>query len=612
MNYHSLKECILDLEKHGHLVRIPVEVDPDLEMAEIHRRVHAASGPALLFEHVKGSPFPAVSNLFGTMERARFLFRKTLEPIRRLIELNADPASLLAAPGRYPGVLKTLWQMRPRRVSGGPVFARTTAINRLPQIRCWPDDGGPFILLPQVYTEDPLRPHALRSNIGMYRIQLSGNDYVPNREIGLHYQMRRDIAAHHADAIGRKRPMRVSVFVGGPPAHTFAAVMPLPEGMPEIAFAGALAGRRFRYARHNGHVLSTDADFCIIGTVGADSVKPEGPFGDHLGYYSLAHPFPFIRVEKVFHRTDAVWPFTVVGRPPQEDSIFGKLVHEITGPMVPKSIPGLCAVHAVDAAGVHPLLLAVGRERFIPYKRRSPREILKIAHAVLGFGHMALAKYLLISAYEDNPALDIHDTSAFLTHLLKRVDWRRDLHFQTRTTIDTLDYSGSGFNTGSKVIIAAAGDKIRDLARSVPAGLSLPDGFGDPHMPMPGVLVLTAPPFSDATAAAASIASLAEHLRPVAGSPESDLPLVILADDASFAGRNVDNFLWVTFTRSDPAADIYGVDSAVDHKHWGCPGALIIDARRKSQHAPPLIEDPAVADRVDAMGKKGGILHGLI
>ena len=612
MTYHSLLECILDLERHGHLVRIPVEVDPDLEMAEIHRRVHAAGGPAVLFEHVKGSPFPAVSNLFGTMARARFMFRKTLTRLKRLIELAADPAALLTAPGRYTGVLLSLLQMRPQQVSTGPVFARTTTIGRLPQIRCWPDDGGAFVLLPQVYTEDPARPHVLRSNIGMYRIQLSGNRYIETREIGLHYQIRRDIAAHHADAMGEKRPLKVSVFVGGPPAHTFAAVMPLPEGMPEVAFAGGLAGRRFRYARYNGHVVSTAADFCIIGTIDADALKPEGPFGDHLGYYSLKHPFPFIRVEKVFHRPDAVWPFTVVGRPPQEDSVFGQLVHEITGPMVPKSIPGLCAVHAVDAAGVHPLLLAVGRERFIPYERRTPRELLKIAHAVLGFGHMALAKYLLIAAHEDNPDLDIHDTGAFLTHMLERVDWRRDLHFQTRTTIDTLDYSGSGFNSGSKVVIAAAGDKIRDLAGKVPAGLTLPDGFRDPKMPLPGVMVLTAPAYSTTDAAGARIEALIDHLRPVAGTPESGIPLTVLADDADFAGRTIGNFLWVTFTRSDPAADIYGVDSAIDHKHWGCRGTLIIDARRKPHHAPPLVEDPTVTARVDAMGQKGGCLHGII
>jgi len=389
--YKSLNDCILDLERHGQLVRIAEPIDPDLEMAEIHRRVHEAAGPAILFERVKGSPFPAVSNLFGTMDRASLIFRATLDGIEKLMALVADPSAALRSPSRYAALPRTLWRARPRRVRRGPVLSRTTTIDKLPQIRCWPEDGGGFILLPQVYSENPDKPGILQSNLGMYRVQLSGNDYAPNREIGLHYQIRRDIAAHHAEAIESEKPLRISIFVGGPPAHTFAAVMPLPEGMPEVAFAGALAGRRFRYAVKNGQTISTDADFCITGTIVPGKTKPEGPFGDHLGYYSLAHPFPYIKVDAVYHRPNAVWPFTVVGRPPQEDTVFGQLVHEITGPVVPRTIPGLCAVNAVDAAGVHPLLLAIGRERFVPYGPREPKELLKIANAILGFSHMAVS-----------------------------------------------------------------------------------------------------------------------------------------------------------------------------------------------------------------------------
>jgi len=611
MIYKSMSDCILDLERHGDLLRIAVPVDPDLEMAEIHRRVHAAGGPAILFERVKGSPFPAVSNLYGTLDRARFLFRSTLDGIRRLMELHADPAAAFDAPSRFTALPRTLWRMRPKRVHGGGVLRNTTTIDRLPAIRCWPEDGGPFILLPQVYSENPDRPGILRSNLGMYRVQLAGNDYAPNREIGLHYQIRRDIAAHHADALERQRPLRVSIFVGGPPAHAFAAVMPLPEGLPEVAFAGGLAGRRFRYALRDGHTLSTDADFCITGTIVPGETRPEGPFGDHLGYYSLAHPFPFVRVERVYHRAGAIWPFTVVGRPPQEDSVFGKLVHEITGPAVPVAIPGLCAVNAVDAAGVHPLLLAIGRERFVPYGPREPRELLKLASAILGFGHMALAKYLFITAREDNPELDISDPAAFFAHLLERVDWRRDLHFQTRTTIDTLDYTGTGFNAGSKVVIAAAGERVRTLQPNVPPGLSLPEGFHSPAMVLPGILAVTGPGWSDPEAEAARIKQLGGHLKNSPGTG-SGIPLVVVSDDAPFTARTQNNFLWITFTRSNPSHDIHGVDAFVMDKHWGCRGALIIDARIKPHHAPPLEPDPKITARVEEMGKKGGPLHGWI
>ncbi|MBC2717838.1 MAG: UbiD family decarboxylase [Desulfobacteraceae bacterium] len=610
MTYSCTKALIDDLDRHGHLVRIKQAVDPNLEMAEIQRRVYAAGGPAIFFENVKSSPFPAVSNIFGTLDRAGFIFRNTLSKIQRLIELNADPFQFLKSPLQYLNLPVTLWHMLPKKVSSGPVFQNTTTIDRLPQIKCWPDDGGPFILLPQVYTEDPARPGIMHSNLGMYRIQLSGNAYQTNKEIGLHYQIRRDIGGHHAAALEMNQPLRVSIFIGGPPSHAFSAVMPLPEGMPEVTFAGGLAGRRFRYMKKNGFTIAADADFCITGTMIPKETKPEGPFGDHLGYYSLKHPFPVICVDNVYHRSNAVWPFTVVGRPPQEDTVFGQLIHEITGPMVPKSIPGVEAIHAVDAAGVHPLLLAIGKERYLPYDRRKPRELLKISNALLGFGACALAKYLIITAQEDNPNLNIHNIKDFFQHVLERVDWKTDLHFQTETTIDTLDYSGTGLNEGSKVIIAAAGPPKKQLMTSTPAELSLPDGFSHPQIALPGVLIIQAKSFSDIKTAAAEINSLVQCLHAL--NKRDELPLVVLADDAGFTAKTLNNFLWTTFTRSNPSHDIYGINSFTKFKHWGCEAPLIIDARLKPHHAPPLVEDPEITARVDELGKKGGPLYGII
>src|SRR5207248_10765310 len=303
-------------------------------------------------------------------------------------------------------------------------------LDRLPQVQCWPSDGGAFITLPVVYTEDPDRPGFSRSNLGMYRVQLSGNQYEINREIGLHYQIHRGIGVHHAAAIRRGEPLRANIFVGGPPALTLAAVMPLPEGLPELAFAGALGGRRVRLVQARqgdmkpGLPIAADADFCITGTVDPALQLPEGPFGDHLGYYSLAHPFPVLNVEAVYHREGAIWPFTVVGRPPQEDTGFGQIIHELTGPVIPTVVPGVHAVHAVDAAGVHPLLLAVGSERYVPYaERRKPQELLTCANSILGQGQLSLAKYLFIAAREDDPALDVYDIPAFFRHMLERVDW---------------------------------------------------------------------------------------------------------------------------------------------------------------------------------------------
>jgi len=437
----------------------------------------------------------------------------------------------------------------------------------------------------------------------MYRIQLGGNEYQPDQEVGLHYQIHRGIGVHHAAALRRGVPFRVNVFVGGPPAMTLAAVMPLPESLPELAFAGVLGGRRVRLVyRPNSLPLAVDADFVITGTVDPQKQLPEGPFGDHLGYYSLQHPFPVLQVDKVYHRQDAIWPFTVVGRPPQEDTCFGQIIHELTGPVIPTVVHGIHAVHAVDAAGVHPLLLAMGSERYVPYaKVRKPQELLTSANALLGQGQLSLAKYLLIVAREDDPDLDIHDIAAFFRHLLERVDWRTDLHFQTSTTIDTLDYSGSGLNEGSKLVIAGAGPVRRKLATALPPGLMLPDGFGQPRWCLPGVL---------AVEGRGEVAAFCQAFKP--GDAIEALALVVLVDDSEFTVRTLSNFLWVTFTRSNPAADVDGIGAFTRLKHWGCEGPLVIDARIKPHHAPPLVEDPEVAKRVDALASPGGPLHGII
>ena len=611
MGYKSLQQCVRDLEKHGHLIRISQEMNPYLEMAEIQRRVYEAKGPAILFENVKGSPFPAVSNLFGTIERSRFMFRDTLKTMRKVMELKANPPTFFKNPFKYFDLPRAGWHALPGKKWGkAPVMAGKTTIDKLPMIHSWPDDGGAFITLPQVFTEDPEKPGAMKSNLGMYRVQLTGNDYKTNKEIGLHYQIHRGIGVHHATALAKGERLNVSIFIGGPPSHTFAAVMPLPEGLAEVMFAGMLGGKKWTYKRENGFMINAMADFCIVGTI-SPNTKPEGPFGDHLGYYSLQHEFPMLEVEAVYHRKDAIWPFTVVGRPPQEDTSFGQLIHEITEPVVPTEIAGLHAMHAVDAAGVHPLLLAVGSERYVPYGERKPQELLTIANAVLGFSQASLAKYLLIVAKEDQPQLDIHDIPAFFRHVLERVDWSRDLHFQTQTTIDTLDYSGSGFNEGSKVVIAAAGPQRRSLAVELPSGLDrLPQGFAQPHMALPGILVLSAPRFQDPATAVKDVHRLTDFLK---SNPLPDeVPLIVLTDDASFAASRLNNFLWTTFTRSNPSHDIYGVDSFTAFKHWACRGALVIDARIKPHHAPPLIEDPAITRRVDALAVSGGPLHGII
>ena len=599
MAYSNLEACLLDLERNGQLLRIKEEVDPHLEMAAIHLRIHEQKGPAILFEKVKGSKFRAASNIFGTLERSEFIFRDTLPQVKKLIEIKIDPVAAiknpLAALSALPAAINALPKKNP---ISQPVTYEEINISDLPLIKHWSMDGGAYVTLPQVYTEDADKPGIANSNLGMYRIQLSGNDYVMNKEIGLHYQLHRGIGVHQTKANKKGMPLKVSCFVGGPPAHSVAAVMPLPEGLSEMNFAGVLAGKRFGYTYKDGFCLSTDADFVITGEVYPGENKPEGPFGDHLGYYSLEHTFPLMRVHKVYARKNAIWAFTVVGRPPQEDTSFGQLIHAMTGAAVSNEIPGLKEVHAVDAAGVHPLLLAIGSERYTPYlTNKKPAEILTIANHILGTGQLSLAKFVFITA-DDSNQLSTHHVQEYFEYILSRLDLSSDIHFYTKTTMDTLDYSGDGLNTGSKVVIAAYGDVKRTLATSVPT--SLLNLNMDASLVMPGVVAVNAATYTTA-ALQNTLAGQGEALLAQEG-----VVFIIRTEDPTWMASDLNNFLWATFTRTNPSHDIEAIDAYTENKHWGAKGPLVFDATIKPHHAPPVLKDAAVEKRVDAILEKYG------
>lgn len=583
-----LEEELKYLEERGHLLRIKDEIDPELEMAAVHLEVYAKNGPAILFEKIKGCSYRAVSNLFGNDERIKILFRNSLPMIEVLAKAKTDPGYFVQNPFKAFPLLKGALHALPKKISWRKAkkLFQEISIGALPQIKHWPMDGGAFVTLPQVYSENVLNPGWRNSNLGMYRIQLSGNEYEFNREVGLHYQLHRGIGVHQSLAESAKKPMKVSIFIGGPSAHTFAAVMPLPEGIPELSFAGALASSRFRYSiDENGSTVSVDADFVITGEVFPGEVKPEGPFGDHLGYYSLKHPFPVMKLLKVYARPNAIWPFTVVGRPPQEDTGFGNFIHRMTGNALKSEIPGLIDLHAVDAAGVHPLLLAIGSERYTPYlELERPGEILTIANHLLGTGQLSLAKFLLIINHADNPALRSSDIQGFFKHLLERIDFTRDIHFYTETSIDTLDYSGSGLNTGSKVVFAAVGKSKRKLIDRQGFDKIEEKKF---HFVSEGILAVSIGKFKDYGHTADEISLLEKEVKKLQEKHEG-IMMIIVCDQPEFVAEKLDNFLWVCFTRSNPSHDIHGVGAFYKNKHWGSHGALIIDARIKTHHAPVL------------------------
>ena len=604
MAYSSLEACLLDLERTGQLLRIKEEVDPYLEMAAIHLRIFEQKGPAILFEKVKGSKFRAASNIFGTLERSEFIFRDTLPSVKQLIDIKINPLAAIQNPLKSLAALPAAINALPNKNPiSKPVLFEEINISDLPLIHHWPMDGGAFVTLPQVYTEDADRPGIGSSNLGMYRIQLNGNDYILNKEIGLHYQLHRGIGVHQTKANNLGLPLKVSCFVGGPPAHSVAAVMPLPEGMSEMNFAGVLAGKRFGYTYIDGFCVSTDADFVITGEVFPGENKPEGPFGDHLGYYSLQHPFPVMKVHKVYARKNAIWAFTVVGRPPQEDTSFGQLIHHITGSAVSNEIPGLKEVHAVDAAGVHPLLLAIGSERYTPFlENKKPAEILTIANHILGTGQLSLAKFVWITAEakksKGDRVIDVNNIPEFLAYMLSRMDFSNDLHFYTNTTMDTLDYSGDGLNSGSKLVLAAYGDVRRKLATTIPEKITALNA--NASLIMPGVIAVNA--------ATATIHSIQEKLKGQGENllEQDGIAMIIITEDATWMAAEFNNFIWAAFTRTNPSKDIEGVDSYINNKHWGCKGPLIFDATIKKHHAPAVVKDNEVEKKVSAILSKYG------
>lgn len=595
--YKNIEDCVLDLEKTGQLVRIQREVDPYLEMAAIHRKIYDQGGPAILFENVKGSKYRAVSNIFGSLERSKYIFRDTLSITKDVIALRSNPMNVLKNPLKYISTGLAATKAFPLKISRGLDDFNEISISDLPLIHHWPMDGGAFITLPQVYSENLDKSGIMNSNLGMYRVQLTGNDYILNNEVGIHYQTQRGIGIHQSIASKRNLPLKVSVFIGGPPAHTIAAIMPLPEGLSELTFAGLLSRRNFRYCYHEGYFISLDADFIITGEIFPNEIKPEGPFGDHIGYYSLVHDFPYMRVHKVYAKENAIWPFTVVGRPPQEDTSFGDLVHMLTGDAIKEEIPGVKEVHAVDAAGVHPLLFAIGSERYTPFQKvKEPAEILSIANRILGTGHLSLAKYLFITA-EEEKVLDTRNEVEFLMHILERIDFNRDIHFYTNTTIDTLDYTGTGLNKGSKVVFAAFGDKKRKLCEKVPKELEDIHNFINPRIVIPGIVAIEGNNFKSYDKAQEDVNEFCKIINNRGSITEC--PVIIICDDSKYlSGFN--NFLWITFTRSNPSHDIYGINSYYKFKHWGCDN-VIIDARTKPHHAPPLIPDKSIEKVVDEM-----------
>ena len=558
MSFPDLRAFLDRLRRDGDLVEVAAPVDPHLEAAEIHRRVIAAGGPALLFTNVQGSRFPLATNLFGTARRAELAFgERPFRLIRRLVELvetvlPPSPAKLWGA--RDVGL--ELLRIGSKRGGRGPVTDVVTddvRLDALPALTTWPADAGPFITLPLVFTE---HPDGRGHNLGMYRLQIHDR-----RTTGMHWQIGKGGGFHYAVAEARGQALPVTAFLGGPPALMLAAVAPLPENVPELVLASLIAGERLRLVEGPWpHPLLAAAEFALIGEAPARERRPEGPFGDHYGYYSLRHDYPVLQVGRIARRRDAIFPATVVGKPRQEDFFIGDLLQELLSPLFPLVMPAVERLWSYGETGYHSLSAAVVKQRYA-------REAMASAFRILGEGQLSLTKFLLVT---DQP-VDLKDFPATLEHLLARTRPETDLYVFSNLSMDTLDYTGPAVNLGSKGVWLGLGDPVRELPREFSAA-ELPAGVSAVHVFCGGCLVVGAPAVGLDPEAPARVASHPAF---------APWPLIVLTDEPARAARSPINFLWTTFTRFEPAADVHAAATRVVRNHLAYTPPIVIDARLK-------------------------------
>jgi UbiD family decarboxylase len=579
--YPDLRAFIQQLRRDGDVVTVDVPVDPHLEVAEIHRRVIAAGGPALVFTNVAGARFPLATNLFGTARRAGLAFgTRPLHIVRRVVELAQtllppSPGKLWAA----RDVAREALRIGVSRRGAGPVTEIVTSrpqLSDLPVLTCWPHDGGPFITLPLVYTE---RPDGHGHNLGMYRMQV-----YDERTTGMHWQIGKGGGFHYAVAEQRGDALPVTVLLGGPPALMLAAVAPLPENVPELLLASLIAGERLKVATGAGpHPLAAAAEFALIGRVPPHVRRQEGPFGDHYGYYSLQHDYPIFEVERMAHRRDAIYPATIVGKPRQEDFFIGDLLQELLSPLFPLVMPAVVDLWSYGETGYHSLAAAVVRQRY-------GREAMASAFRILGEGQLSLTKFLLVT---DRP-VNLRDFKATLTQVLERTNPETDLYVFANLSMDTLDYTGPRVNEGSKGVWLGLGEPVRTLPAAFTAA-DLPSGVTDVRVFCPGCLIVGGPAYSAEPTAPKRLAAHAAF---------AGWPFIVLTNEPRRAAASAMNFLWTTFTRFEPAADIHAAGTRVVRNHIAYTAPVVVDARVKPWYPAEVSCRPDIADRVTRRWKE--------
>ncbi|WP_219835899.1 UbiD family decarboxylase [Paenibacillus sp. R14(2021)] len=583
MSFTDLRGLIETLRREGDLAVIETQVDPYLELAEIHRRVIDEGGPALLFTNVKGSPFPVVTNLFGTIRRVDLAFGPRPEAFMKQV-VGAMDRLLPPTPKALWGERSLIWDamkvgLKEVPASSAPVlgaFKKDRPLEGLPVLTSWQLDGGPFVTLPLVYTEHP--EHRKQHNLGMYRMQIFDHSTT-----GMHWQIHKGGGFHYHEAEKRGEALPVSVFLGGPPALIASAIAPVPEHLPELLLASLITGGKLQVVQdpHGSHRIPAQAEFVMSGSVAPHVRRPEGPFGDHYGYYSWTHDFPVFDVSHMWHRKDAIYPATIVGKPRQEDYYLGDFLQRLLSPAFPLAMPGVKDLWTYAETGFHALAAAVVRESY-------SREALGTAFRILGEGQLTLTKYLMIT---DQP-VDLANFPQLMETVLERFRPETDLFVFDKTSHDTLDYTGGKLNHGSKAVMLGVGEAIRELPSSYNEGAI--DEVTDAQVYCRGCLVVSGASYEQEP-------ELAQRLLSRLRERGTAWPLVILADDATIAAAQTP-FLWTVFTRFNPADDIYA-ETKLRRHHLGYDLPIVIDARMKPGYPDELVPREDIVKLVDSKWK---------
>jgi len=584
MPYSDLRSYLNALEKEGELHYVKAEVDPELEITEIATRIVKEKGPALLFENVQGSPYPVVINMLASPKRIEMALGRPPgalgEEIKHFMERLSPPS--VGAFWEHRGFMHRLLSFRLAKARKKPcqeIIDQPPDLSTLPVLKCWPRDGGRFLTLPMIYTQDPDTGH---KNLGMYRIQIFNKNTT-----GMHWQIQKGGAFHYDQAEQRREPLEAAILLGGDPTMILCAAMPLPDGMDELMFSGLLRHQATRMmdAKTINLRVPANAEFIIEGVVHPTERAMEGPFGDHLGHYSEAAEFPVFHVQALTHRRNPIYPATVVGIPPQEDCYMVDAIQEILLPFVKITHSGVHDLWAYSEAGFHNLLVAAVRRRY-------EMEPIRIALGMLGEGQVTLTKCMVLV----DPGVNVRDPLAVLKAISRNFRSETDYLMISQGPLDTLDFTSGKMNVGGKMIVDATSKRPapevvpfrEDVHHLCPEALDwrvLEDALLVVKVKAKGYEI---------------VARLVRQLE------NSDLKLIAAVDE-NINLDNITELMWAIMIRFDVVQDIVFSRMELRGSAPAYGGVMGIDATMKPGYSAILEMDPDIVERVNRRWHEYGL-----